>query len=67
MTWRGRLEWRDVEGGTWFLRGSASYVLVGSIPRDLDGATVEVEGDEIEAFGIAMAGPQIAVRTVRQG
>ena len=67
MTLRGRLEHRDVESGTWVLHtASGGYVLLGSVAKALDGATVEVEGDEVESFGFAMAGPQIQVRTVRR-
>jgi hypothetical protein len=63
--WRGRLERRDLEGGTWVLvsRGE-EWTLYGDIP-DLRGAEVEVEGDE-GGFGIGMAGPSIEVRRVRR-
>jgi hypothetical protein len=66
VTWRGRLRYRAVEGGTWVLETSrGEVVLVGAVPKGLDGATVEVEGEEIESFGIAMAGPQVQVRRVK--
>jgi hypothetical protein len=65
--WTGRLERRDLEGGIWTLhtRGGA-FTLRGEVPAHLAGREVEVEGDEDESFGFDMAGPAIAVRTVRK-
>lgn len=67
MKLRGRLEHRDIEGGTWMLHTpSGSYVLLGGVSRALEGHTVEVEGEEVESFGIAMAGKQVEVRAIRK-
>ncbi len=66
MTRRGRLTRRDVEGGTWVLQTrDGDYVLLGDVPRALDGAEVEVEGEDADSFGFAMAGPQFEVRRIR--
>ena len=66
MTFQGRARWRPVEGGTWVLEAAdAEYVLLGEVPKALDGQWVEVEGEEVGTFGFAMAGPQIEVRRIR--
>lgn len=66
MIRRGRLTRRDVEGGTWVLHtAGGDLVLLGDVPRALDGAEVEVEGDDAPSFGFAMAGPQFDVRRIR--
>ncbi len=66
MTRRGRVRHEAVEGGTWILETrDGAYVLLGSVPSALDGREVEVEGEDVESFGIAMAGPQFEVRSIR--
>ena len=67
MRWSGRLERRDLEGGVWMLHTPAGVLTVyGDVPRDLDGAQVDVDGAQIEAFGIAMTGPAIEAHRVRR-
>ena len=65
MTIRGKLERRDLEGGTWVLvAGREQWVLVGEVPAALAGREVEVEGDKDEGFGLFMQGPQLRVRRI---
>jgi hypothetical protein len=65
--WSGRLEHRDLEGGVWMLHARGeTFTLRGKVPADLDGKQVEVEGEADDGFGFDMAGPAIAVRTVRK-
>ena len=67
MTVRGRLERRDLEGGSWVLvTAKQQYTLVGTVPAELKGQTIEVEGDEDAGFGIFMQGPQLRVTAVRK-
>lgn len=63
--WRGRLERRDLEGGTWVLvTANGTWTLYGDISLPA-GSEVEVEGEE-GGFGIGMAGPSIEVRRIRR-
>lgn len=65
MIARGRLERRDVSGGTWVLvTPTGDWTLYGAVPAALAGREVEVEGDE-GGFGIGMTGPTLAVRRIR--
>jgi hypothetical protein len=68
MRVRGRVERRDLEGGIWQLVADDGkrYTLVGAVGRLKAGARVEVEGNLDEGFGIAMAGPQLRVTSVRE-
>lgn len=67
MTRRGRLRRRAVEGGIWVLETQdGPFVLLGRVPAELEGAEVEAEGEEVGAFGFAMSGPQLEVRTLRR-
>lgn len=67
MTWTGRLERRALEGGTWVLHTArGERVLIGEVDPALAGAEVVVEGDEVEGFGLFMAGPQVEVRHIRR-
>lgn len=66
MSWRGTLRREAVEGGVWVLETPRGrFVLLGPVDRGLEGAQVEVDGEEVESFGLAMMGPQIEVRRVR--
>ena len=67
MKVRGRVERRDLEGGIWQLvaEDGKRYTLVGATAGLKAGARVEVEGTIDEGFGIAMAGPQLRIQTVR--
>jgi hypothetical protein len=64
---RGKVERRDLEGGIWQLVADdgTRYTLVGAVGRLKSGARVEVEGSLDEGFGIAMAGPQLRVTSIR--
>lgn len=67
---RGKVEHRDLEGGVWLLVADDGkrYTLIGA-PRELRtaGAQVEVEGTVDEGgMGLAMAGPQLHVRTFKK-
>lgn len=68
MKVRGRVERRDLEGGIWQLvaEDGKRYTLVGATAGLKNGAQIEVEGTIDEGFGIAMAGPQLRVKSVRQ-
>jgi formylmethanofuran dehydrogenase subunit C len=68
MRVRGKLERRDLEGGFWQLvaEDGKRYTLLGSVGRMKAGARVEVEGSLDEGFGIAMAGPQLRVTSIRE-
>lgn len=68
MRVRGRIERRDLEGGIWQLvaEDGKRYTLVGSVGRLKAGARVEVDGNVDEGFGIAMAGPQLRVTSIRE-
>ena len=68
MRVRGKVERRDLEGGIWQLVADdgTRYTLVGAVGRLKSGARVEVEGSLDEGFGIAMAGPQLRVTSVRE-
>ena len=68
MTLRGRLDRREIEGGSWVLvTPTGDWVLLGQVSAGLSGKNVEVEGDKHEGFGLFMQGPQLTVRTVRPG
>ena len=66
MTLEGRLERKDLGTGVWVLHTSTGEVaLYGTIPVELDGATVEVQGERFEGMGIGMTGdPMVQVRKV---
>jgi len=68
MRVRGKVERQDVEGGFWQLvaEDGKRYTLVGAVGRLKPGARVEVDGNVDEGFGIAMAGPQLRVTSVRE-
>jgi len=68
MRVRGKLSREDLEGGIWQLiaEDGKRYTLVGSVGRMKAGARVEVEGSLDEGFGIAMAGPQLRVSSIRE-
>ena len=68
MRVRGKLSRDDLEGGIWQLiaEDGKRYTLVGSVGRMKAGARVEVEGSLDEGFGIAMAGPQLRVSSIRE-
>ncbi len=66
MSFRGILQWRGLEGGYWALvSASEELVLLGDVPRQLDGRSVVVEGSLDEGFNIFMAGRSVKVRSVR--
>lgn len=66
MSWRGVLRHEPTEGGVWVLdTPKGRFVLLGRLDGAVDGATVEVDGEEVESFGFAMMGPQIEVRRLR--
>jgi len=64
----GTIEYRDLEGGVWQLKGDDGkrYTLLGRI-GEKSGSRVEVEGilDE-SGLGIAMAGPQLKVSKLKK-
>jgi len=68
MRVRGKVERQDLEGGIWQLDAEDGnrYTLVGAVGRLKSGARVEVDGNVDEGFGIAMAGPQLRVTSVRE-
>jgi len=68
MRVRGKVERQDLEGGFWQLvaEDGKRYTLVGAVGRLKPGARVEVDGNVDEGFGIAMAGPQLRVTSVRE-
>ena len=68
MRVRGKVERQDLEGGFWQLvaEDGKRYTLVGAVGRLKPGALVEVDGNVDEGFGIAMAGPQLRVTSVRE-
>ena len=61
MTWIGTLEYRDVGTGGWALAADSGETigLVGEVPRRLNGRRVQVEGEVIDAMGVAMVGTRI--------
>ena len=66
----GTVEFRDLEGGVFQLKGDDGkrYTLLGS-KKELKAAAgqrVEVEGSADEGFGIAMSGPQLKVDKLRK-
>ena len=64
----GTIEFRDLEGGLWQLKGDDGkrYTLLGRIDAS-SGARVEVEGFLDEGgFGIGMAGPQLKVSKLKK-
>lgn len=69
-TLRGRVEFRDLEGGVYQLVGEdgARTTLLGARRelKDLVGAKVEVAGKEGGGIGLAMAGPELQVERVRR-
>lgn len=67
MTWTGRLEFLDLEGGVWRLHTHDEvYTLHGRVPAGLEGAEVEVDGEHDESFGFHMTGPAIAVHKLKK-
>lgn len=66
MTITGRLEFLDIEGGTWVLRTTdGSWVLHGHIPHHLHDTEVEVEGESSGGMGFHMAGRGLHVTAIR--
>lgn len=69
-TLRGRVEFRDLEGGLYQLVGEdgSRTTLLGARKelQGLVGARVEVAGREGAGFGLAMAGPELQVERVRR-
>ena len=67
MKLKGKLNFRDLEGGMWQLETSDGkrYTLLGRI-NEKSGAQVEVEGSLDEGFGIGMAGPQLRVSSIKK-
>ena len=63
----GKLVREDVSGGFWKLRSAGGdRVLRGTIPAELSGQQVVVEGEpDEESFGIEMSGPVFIVRNIR--
>ncbi|HEY2030622.1 MAG TPA: hypothetical protein VGH20_15590 [Myxococcales bacterium] len=70
MKLKGKVEYRDLEGGTYELAAEDGkrYTLVGASAevKALRGSRVEVEGSLDEGFGISMSGPQLKVARVRK-
>ncbi len=70
MKLTGKVERRDLEGGTYQLVADDGrrYTLLGAAAelKAAQGARVEVEGSLDEGFGIAMAGPQLQVTKVKK-
>lgn len=70
MKVRGKVEYRDLEGGTYELAAEDGkrYTLVGATAevKALRGARVEVDGSLDEGFGIAMSGSQLKVARLRK-
>jgi hypothetical protein len=68
MRVRGKVERRDLEGGIWQLVADdgTRYTLVGAVGPLKPGTRVEVEGTVDDGFGIAMAGPQLRVSSIRE-
>lgn len=66
----GKVEKRDLEGGFFQLVGDDGkrYTLLGATGelKSAQGARVEVDGTLDEGVGIAMAGPQLVVRSLRK-
>jgi hypothetical protein len=69
MSWKGRLEFRDLGPGQWVLRTRKGDVaLFGDIDAALDGREVIVEGDAVDGFSNTMAASSaVTVRSVRAG
>lgn len=68
MSFQGILQWRGLEGGYWALvTAKEELVLVGEVPRQLDGRQVVVEGKLDEGFNFFMAGRLVKVGSVRPG
>ena len=67
---KGRVEFRDLEGGIYQLVGDdgSRTTLLGS-KKDLKGAVgkrVEIEGEAGGGFGLAMAGPEVRVTRIHE-
>jgi hypothetical protein len=66
----GTVEFRDLEGGVFQLKGDDGkrYTLLGgkSELKNAKGARVEIEGSLDEGFGISMSGPQLRVGKLRK-
>lgn len=76
----GTLEWVDLEGGFWAIKGGteaegdAGKIVavigdVGSLDAELkalEGKTVQVKGTRLEGVSVRMAGPEIAVSSVEE-
>ena len=63
----GILKRVDLGPGAWVLETSDGqrYQLMGDVPAELEGKPVQVEGEVVEAFSFAMAGPTLEVRSIR--
>ena len=70
MKLKGKVEYRDLEGGIFELAAEDGkrYTLVGAKAelKAAKGAHVEVEGSLDEGFGLSMTGPQLKVARVRK-
>lgn len=70
MKVRGKVEFRDLEGGLFELAAEDGqrYTLLGrkSELHAAQGQRVEVEGELHEGFGISMAGPRLKVHRLRK-
>jgi len=61
MKWTGTLAHQDVGTGAWVLTTSSGerLALYGTIPSELDGKKVKVEGEELDGMGIGMVGDRM--------
>lgn len=65
MTLTGRLDFLDIEGGTWMLRtADGTWVLIGHVPHHLHDREVVVEGEPASGPGIHMAGRALHVERI---
>ena len=67
MKVNGRLEHHDLGTGGWLLHTKQGKVaLFGTIPVELVGQQVEIEGDELDGVSASMVGDRmVQVRSVR--
>lgn len=61
------MERRDLGTGVWVLRSAGQEVqLLGDLPLSLDGAWIEVEGEQAPVYGFGMVGAVVDVRSWRR-
>lgn len=69
MTFTGTAKRMDIGTGIWVLEtGREKLTLYGTVPREMDGKKVTVEGSYVENLGVGMLGGRaLQITAIREG